>query len=402
MEEKKKTLSELTLQINERIGEFNHEEQKFQKLSHDFGVLKKDLNILQHDNINLKETLRSLGEQTNQEVNQMDSKIVGINRIRNHEKENFALAQQSVEKEVGICTNDMENEFKEKHRQLEMRISEINSDKEVNEREIREFQTQIKTVGQKTEQDARYILEQEKDLADRARTAKSRELEGKMHAEFALRDELIRRNDEKIKVMEDLDHRFRNNVANAMADNQRLKAEWSLMAQSYQRIEQEMDGLGRDFGLREAALMREEKEREDYKRELHQVLVVLDEELKNVRDAHERDREFLEDQYEEWLDKIKDVEQRERETTDEYNSLRAKYNGLIDQLDSGLKGHINTAFDDFHRDDSYVQRESDRLYESRRYEDELRKGLHDISEEEESPNRRSPGRRSPGRYKNKR
>ena len=71
------------------------------------------------------------------------------------------------------------------------------------------MQAQIRAIGPKADSEARVTIEKERELEDRRKTAKVRELEGRVQGLTALRDELIKKNDEYVRKIQDEDRKYR-------------------------------------------------------------------------------------------------------------------------------------------------------------------------------------------------
>lgn len=109
----------------ERYGgrgrELQHCEEEIGRLSHVGAQVFRELESSEGENLMLKEDFKKLKEMTNSKVNELDSKLIGLERIKEHERENHVLENDTVEKELHLCFEDMDKDFKEKSRAIESR-----------------------------------------------------------------------------------------------------------------------------------------------------------------------------------------------------------------------------------------------------------------------------------------
>lgn len=148
----------------------------------------------------------------NQKVHELDSRLSGVIRIREHEKENNVLLSDTVEKELNLCLEDMEKDFREKVRMIENRIGELSNKNTSYDKEVRELQIDIKNIGPHYDQEARIYIDKEKEIEDRRRVAKQRELEGKFQGVESTKEDLARRNEDYLRRIQEMDTKQRQNL----------------------------------------------------------------------------------------------------------------------------------------------------------------------------------------------
>ena len=109
----------------ERFGlrdrELGHVGSEVGRLEHVGAQVFRELEGSEGENLMLKEDFKKLKEMTNSKVNELDSKLIGLERIKEHERENHVLENDTVEKELNLCFEDMDKDFKEKSRAIESR-----------------------------------------------------------------------------------------------------------------------------------------------------------------------------------------------------------------------------------------------------------------------------------------
>lgn len=121
-------------------------------------------------------------------------------------------------------------------------------------------------------------IEKERELEDRRKTAKVRELEGRVQGLMALRDELIKKNDEYVRKIQDEDRKYRQKLTHLQQDHVKYQQDFNSLKNSLARQNQDNSQLQKDFTGRETQQYREENEIEG-----------LVDHVNQIRDIGERD-----------------------------------------------------------------------------------------------------------------
>lgn len=110
----------------------------------------------------------------------------------------------------------------------------------------------------------------------------------------------------------------------------------------------EIEHLSKELGMKEAAYLRDEKEKENMQNQLAHIGDLLERELGKIRHANDRERKEYQSAINEIETKLHHLNAKGKSTEDELHYNRKKYNELMERLHCGLNGTLNTAFDDFH------------------------------------------------------
>lgn len=82
------------------------------------------------ENKRLIDELKGLGRNANEVISELDSKLNGIKRMREHEKSNFVFECENIKGEYQYILSEMESDFKAKTTRSEAELSQINAKKE--------------------------------------------------------------------------------------------------------------------------------------------------------------------------------------------------------------------------------------------------------------------------------
>jgi hypothetical protein len=128
-------------------------------LETDARKVEEIFSILESDNKHLREKLIELGEKTNQTVAELETKLNGAIRMKGHQIENTKFEMETADNEFVIICTEMDKDYGEKFKEIEMKIRDGKGVKEKVERELKDISDKVRNLHQDTERKSRQVVE---------------------------------------------------------------------------------------------------------------------------------------------------------------------------------------------------------------------------------------------------
>ena len=164
----------------------------------------------EEDNKRQRETLLKFGEETNKQVSELDTKLNGVIRLREHEQDNSKFELESVDNEFALICTEMEKEFGDKFKDIEHKIRILDSDKARSHQKLTELSDRIKNLHRDTERKAKHVIDGVREEARRDLDDKKKEADARVRGvEEAIRKQK-EQNADKLRALQDSERNTRN------------------------------------------------------------------------------------------------------------------------------------------------------------------------------------------------
>ena len=333
-----------TQQFQELERKHNHEEDKFREL-------ERLHSTAEEDNKRQREDLLRFGEETNKKVSELDTKLNGVIRLREHEEDNAKFELESVENEFALICTEMEKEFGDKFKDIEHKIRVLDSEKARGQQKLTELSDRIKNLHRDTERKAKHVIDGVREEARRDLEDKKKEAEARVRGvEEAIRKQKEQNND-KLRELQDCERNTRNKQMNIQNEMQRIRMDLERYMKENGQLKQLADDLGKNLGIRQSELSRvqmEYKMLEDRKFDLEDI---IDKDMYTMEEKIKRERDDIDLEKEANKKQLADYDAELRIRRDEYDELRGKYDALMGRLHNGLENTLNNEISQYHNSD---------------------------------------------------
>lgn len=312
---------------------------------------EKEADTVREENRKRREELVRLGEDINQKVAELDNKIGGVERLREHEQENSKFEIENIDSEFELVCAEMDKEYGERFKDIEVRIRAIDNDKERGGSQLIELSEKIKNLHRETERKAKTLIDEIKEAERRNLEEKKKEAEAKMRGiEEAIRNQK-EKNEHIIRNMQEADKTSRINQNYSQTELNRIRMDLERSSRENNQLKGVAESFSKQLGQRESEKTRIETEIEvtmDHQFELDKMIendqIELKEKIDNEKKGGESEIISL-------RERLRDLDDQISYKRSEYQKLRTEYEGLVQRLHQGLGNTISNEISGYRKRD---------------------------------------------------
>jgi hypothetical protein len=305
---------------------------------------------LKTHNTKLREDLINLGEETNGTINELDTKLNGILRLKDHEVENAKFEKDTADSEFTMICTEMDKDYGEKFKEIEEKIREANISKDKGERKLREIGDRVRNLHRDTERRARQVIDGVKVEASRNLEDSRKEMDARIKGiEQATRNMKLK-NEDKIKQLQNLDREFKSKEMSLRSEHSRLKMDLDRYKKDNMSLKHQSDNLGKELGAKESDYARANMDEKIYKEKLIELEGLMDNDHQKLRKEIHKQEELMKEDLHHIENRSRMMEEEVAISKKKYAQLRAEYDSLMERLHRGLETTLNKEIDGFTKD----------------------------------------------------
>lgn len=367
----KKKRDALLDQVQRKEKQYQDVERTVVAIEQDHKNFVQQNEAVQHENKVQREKLLEFGKDTNKAVSELDNKLNGVIRLKDHESENSKFEGEGVDNEFSLICAEMEKEYGERFKDIETKTRQLDLDKERGGTKLNEIAENIKNLHRDTERRAKQVVDSVREESRRDLDDKNKVVDSRIRGVEEATRKQKEMNDDHIRKLQDADRQARNRHMNCSNDHSRLRMDLERFSKDNYQVKTMAEELGKQLGAKESELARLETEYrllEDQRLDLDDT---VEKDLAEMQDRIKQDHEEYQDERELLRNKLAGLEDDIRESRANYSELKSKYDGLMSRLHSGLENTISQEIDGYHKGGdngggrSYLDRESNQRYNSR-------------------------------------
>lgn len=301
----------------------------------------------QSDNKLLKENFLQLRDMTNSRISELDSKLKGLEKMRDHEKDSYTITADTTDSEHSLIFDDLEKNFREVTRNIETKLNQLGSDEKTSEKTCRDYHNEIRAIGPKADQEARMLLDQERARENDRLMGKTKELEGRLNGTEEHKRSLIAKVEDYMRRMQDLDIKYRQDQNHKQADHTKFIQDLQHLAQQQKKYDLEQVHLEKELGSK---IVQREKCEHEYNNLLYKLKDAKKYGLDTIDSVKRREELELEELHkidQEHKQEESRLDEKNKRTKDELDILKTKYDNVLRQLKDGFTNTIEDIYDDF-------------------------------------------------------
>lgn len=318
--------------------------------------IKRDRSALESLNLDLnnrnkilRKEIQNLGEKTNVKITQLDTKLNGALRLRDHEKKNHEFLVEGLEEEFRMICDEMKNDYGSQESDIKRRVQASHQKREKLKRELEQLNTEIKNLFFRVEGDTKRAYQDIKDDARRELEQDKKQLDSKIRSVEQSINQIKNKNLELLRELENQDRLQKSKVLNEVSNLNRLKEEFMTYNQDISALRKQLDQGIRHSAHLQSEISRKEAEEQVLADKLRLMHDEQDAEVENLSRKQELDRRQFEDVLIDVQDNEKQKAIQEKEIREKLNKLRRDYEDRMDELHNGLNSALNHTLGDYSR-----------------------------------------------------
>lgn len=344
--------------IHEKKHEHDGLDKEVNQLESDSRRVEEIHDTLSRENTGFRENLIGLGEKTNQTVAELDTKLNGSLRMKSHQVENAKFEMETADNEFIVICTEMDKDYGEKFKEIEMKIREAKTGKDKGERDLKDISEKVRNLHRETERRARQVVDTVKQEAARNLDDARKELDARVKGVEQATRTIKTKDEAKVRDIQDMDRTIKNREMALKSEFSRLKMDLERFTRDNYQLESLADNMGKELGVKESDYARADMDKKIYEEKLDELKGYMQKDFDKIREEILVQEKIMKDDLINIERQSVELDEMIRDSNQRYDDLRAQYDSLMDRLHSGLESTLNKEIDSYNRGVGTTPRES--------------------------------------------
>lgn len=269
--------------------------------------------------------------------------------MKGHQIENTKFEMETADNEFVIICTEMDKDYGEKFKEIEMKIRDGKGVKDKVERELKDISEKVRNLHQDTERKSRQVVEAVKQEANRNLEDARKELDARVKGVEQATRNIKSKNETKVRELQDLDRNMRNKEQNLKSEYGRQKMDLERLTRDNYQLESLCENMGKELGVKESDYARAEMDKRIYDQKLEELRKYMKKDIDKVKEEIKIQEKMMKDDLKSAQNTATELEILNDDCQKRYDDLRAQYDNLLDRVHQGLELTLNKEIDSFNR-----------------------------------------------------